>query len=161
MAYNSAGPVVFAGVSAVTATRGANDPQVGTRATIEGETYVYVYNEGGEQIQPSYAAVLDASSATSGYSVTISSVSGVDMMIGVCKHATITTGAYGWLMEQGFVNVEMEADNSGVTGAILALAANGEFAAKSNSTGYAGKTVGQMMESIASAASGLAYISVY
>lgn len=151
-------PVLFAGKSMVTASLGANDPEPGYRMTDGDEDYVFVYNAGNSQIPPSYGAVI---SAVSGYSVTISSVTSVDFLVGVCKHATITTGAYGWLVTRGFVEVEMEADNSAAAGQILALAADGEFALKSNSTGYPTPAVGKTMEAIASAGSGTAFINVF
>lgn len=153
--------VVFSGKSSVTASLGANDPQVGTRKAFDGDEYIWVYNGGGEQIQPSYGAVVLGGSGTSGYTVTISSVTSADFLLGVCKHATITTGAYGWLLTKGQVAVEMEADNSCVTNALLAVAANGEFAFKSNSTGYPAPAVGKALVSIASGASGNAFISVF
>ena len=151
-------PVLFAGVSQVTASLGANDPEVGAECRVGDETYIFVYNAGNSQIQPSYGAVV---SAVSGYSVTISSVTGVDFLVGVCKHATLTTGTYGWLLQKGFCEVEMEADNSAAAGGILALAADGEFAFKSNSTGYPTPAVGKAMAAIASAGSGTAFINVY
>ena len=150
-------PISFQGVSNVTASLGANDPEPGYRVTVGDEDYVFVYNAGNSQISPTYGAVM---SAVTGYSVTISSITGVDFLVGVCKHATITTGAYGWLVTKGFAAVEMEADNSAAAGQILALAADGEFALKSNSTGYPTPAVGKTMEAIASAASGVAFISV-
>jgi hypothetical protein len=149
--------VNFQAVSNVTATLGANDPEPGYRTTVGDEDYVFVYNAGNSQIPPTYGAVM---SAVSGYSVTISSTTSVDFLVGVCKHATLTTGTYGWLVTKGFVQVEMEADNSAAAGQILALAADGEFALKSNSTGYPTPAVGKAMEAIASAGSGTAYISV-
>ena len=158
MTVYNAGPVVFAGVSSVTNSLGANDPEVGQCYREGDEEYVWVYNAGNSQIQPSYGAVM---SAVSGYSVTLSSTSGVDFLVGVCKHATIATGYYGWLMKKGFADVEMEADNSCAAGGLLALAADGEFALKSNSTGYPTPAVGKAMAAIASGASGAAYISVY
>lgn len=157
MVYN-ASPVVFSGKSSVTNSLGANDPEVGTIYRDGDEEYIWVYNAGNSQIQPSYGAVL---SAVSGYSVTLSSITGVDLLAGVCKHATIATGYYGWLMKKGFVDIEMEADNSCAAGQLIALAADGEFALKSNSTGYPTPAVGKAMAAIASGASGTAYISVY
>jgi hypothetical protein len=151
-------PVLFAGKSMVTASLGANDPEPGYRMTDGDEDYVFVYNAGNSQIPPSYGAVM---SAVSGYSVTISSTSGVDFLAGVVKHSTLTTGTYGWLVTRGFAEVEMEADNSAAAGQILALAADGEFALKSNSTGFPTPAVGKTMEAIASGASGTAWISVY
>ena len=101
-------PVLFAPISMVTATLGANDPEPGYRATVGDEDYVFVYNAGNSQISPTYGAVL---SAVSGYSVTVSSVTSVDFLIGVCKHATLTTATYGWLMTRGFCQVELSTNN--------------------------------------------------
>lgn len=153
--------VVFSGKSSVTATRGANDPEVGVRKAFDGEEYVYVYNGGGEQISPSYGAYILGGSGTSGYTVTITGATGADFMVGVCKNATLTTGAYGWLLTKGKCNIEMEADNSGVTNALLAPAADGEFAYKSNSTGYPAPAVGKLLVSAASGASAAAWISIF
>ena len=146
--------IFFESVSNVTAT---NSVEVGIERKEGDETYRYVYNAGNSQIPPSYGCVL---SAVTGYSVTISSTTSVDFLVGVVKHSTITTGTYGWVMTQGFCPVEMEADNSCAAGQILALAADGEFALKSNSTGYPTPAVGKSVEAIASGASGSAWISV-
>lgn len=146
--------VEFESVSAVTAT---NSVEVGRERRVGDEHYVYVYNAGNSQIPPSYGAVM---SAVTGYSVTISSTTSVDFLAGVVKHSTLTTGTYGWLMTKGFSAVEMEADNSAAAGQLLALAADGEFALKSNSTGYPTPAVGKTMEAIASGASGQAFINV-
>ncbi len=158
MTYYSVDPVRFGvGISGTTTSLGANDPEVGYRTAVGDEEYVFVYNAGNSQINPTYGAVL---SAVTGYSVTVSSTTSVDFLAGVCKNATIATGEYGWLMTKGFTQVEMEADNSCAAGEILALAADGEFALKSNSTGYPTPAVGKAMEAIASGGSGAAYISV-
>jgi hypothetical protein len=158
MTVYNASPVRFAGVSQVTATRGSNDPEVGTRTCEGDEEYIFVYNAGNSDIPPTYGATV---SAVTGYSVTISSITSVDWLIGVCKHTTLTTGTYGWLMTRGFAAVEMEADNSAAAGQILALAADGEFALKSNSTGYPTPACGKTTEAIASGASGVAFISCF
>lgn len=157
MGYYGVDPVKFVGVSHVTDALGANHPEVGTRTVYDGEEYVWAYNDGNSQISPSYGATI---LANSGVSVSISSTSSDDMFVGVCKHATITTGAYGWLLTKGFCNVEMEADTSAVTGALLVPAADGEFADKSASTGIPAQIAGKLVESVASGASGKAYISV-
>ena len=158
MSVYSVGPIVFAPVSQVTATPGANDPEVGTRYREGDEEYVYVYNAGGSQISPGYGAVL---SAVSGYSVTVSSTTSVDMFVGVVKHATLTTGTYGWLLTKGFSEVKMEASNSCTAGQLLCPAADGTFALKSNSTGYPAPTAGKAMAAIASGASGTAFINCF
>lgn len=145
----------FESVSAVTATPSV---EVGMRRTVGDETYVYCYNAGNSQIPPSYGVTL---SAVTGYSVTISTTTSVDFFVGVVKHTTLTTGTYGWIMTRGFCAVEMEADNSCTAGQILTVAADGEFALKSNSTGYPAPAVAKAMEAMASGASGQAFFSVY
>tara|TARA_R110000796_G_scaffold187266_1_gene304170 strand:- start:2690 stop:3154 length:465 start_codon:yes stop_codon:yes gene_type:complete len=146
--------IMFDSVSNVTAT---NSVDVGTERKVGDESYLYVYNAGNSDIPPSYGCVL---SAVTGYSATLSSITGVDFLVGVVKHSTLTTATYGWIMTRGFAAIEMEADNSAIAGQILALAADGEFALKSNSTGYPTPAVGKTMEAIASGASGQAFISV-
>lgn len=157
MTYYANRPVAFQGVSQVTGSLGPNDPEPGTRLTVGDEDYVFVYNAGNSQIPPTYGCVM---SAVTGYSVTVSSITSVDLLAGVVKHATLTTGDYGWIVTRGFAVVEMEADNSAAAGQLLALAADGEFALKSNSTGYPTPACGKAMAAIASAGSGVAYISV-
>lgn len=156
MTVHSAGPIRFAGVSQVTASLGANDPEVGTVIREGDEEYIFVYNDGGEQIAPTYAATI--STGVSGYSVTITMATGAAMGVGVVKHATITTGAYGWLCRKGFCQVEMGADNSAAAGALLGLGADGTWAAKSFSTSHPAPAYGQAAEAIASGASGTAFV---
>jgi len=158
MTYYGNEPVKFGSISMVTATLGDNDPEPGYEAKVGDEKYVFVYNAGNSQIPPTYGATV---SAVTGYSVTLSSITSVDFLIGICKHATLTTATYGWLMTRGFATVEMEADNSCTAGQILALAADGEFALKSNSTGYPTPAVGKAQAAIASGGSGAAFISVF
>lgn len=143
------------GVSAVTA---APSVDVGMIRTVGPETYRYCYNTGSSTIGVGFGAVL---SSVAGYSVTVSSVTSVDFLVGVCKHVAIPTGSYGWLMTRGFSRVVMGADNSGAVGNMLELGTDGAFASVSNTTGNKGPTVGKLMSAIASAGSGMAYISVF
>jgi hypothetical protein len=156
MTFQSAGPVLFdGGVSAVTATPGANDPEVGSTKRIGSEDYVYVYNAGGTVIPPGHAAVCSAS-VGGAYNVTVSSVSGTQLAIGVCKHASIPTLNYGWLVTRGFVAVEM-GNFSAVAGSPLTLAGDGLFDIVSGFTGTLAP-MGNAQSAIASAASGQAFI---
>jgi len=148
----------FAGVSQVTATLGVNDPEVGTRLRSGDEEYLFVYNDGNSQISPGYAAVI---SAVSGYSVTVSSVTSVDFPVGVCKHATLTTGTYGWLLTKGFGQVTMKADNSCAVAGLLVCAEDGTVAQKSISTGYPAPAFGKAMAAIGSGVSGTAFINIF
>jgi hypothetical protein len=142
----------------VTASLGANDPEPGYRATRGDEDYVFVYNAGNSEIPPTYGAVV---SAVSGYSVTLSSTTSVDFLIGLCKHATLTTGTYGWLLTRGWGQIEMGANNSVAAGGLVQLGADGAFGNQLISTGNVGNAVGKAMEAIASAGSGTAFINVY
>lgn len=151
-------PIRFGSVSMVTATLGGNDPTPGDRTVYGDEKYVFVYNAGNSQISPGYGAVL---SAVTGYSVTVSSTTNADFFVGFCKHATLTTGTYGWLVTQGFCQVTTTANDSCVTGQMLTLGVDGTVALKSQSTGYLTPVIGKAMASIASGSSGTAYISLF
>lgn len=146
--------IFFESVSNVTATPSV---EVGILRREGDELYRYVYNNGNSQISPGYGCTL---SAVTGYSVTVSSVTSVDAFVGLVKHATLTTGTYGWTLVHGFGQVQMEADNSAAAGQLLTVAADGEFAMKSNSTGYPAPVVGKTMAAIASGASGTAFFNV-
>jgi hypothetical protein len=148
----------FAGVSQVTASLGVNDPEVGTRLRSGDEEYIFVYNDGNSQISPGFAAIV---SGVTGYSVTVSSITSVDYPIGVCKHATLTTGTYGWLMTKGFGQVTMQADNSCAVGGLLVLASDGKVAQKSISTGYPAPAFGKAMAAIGSGVSGTAFLNIF
>lgn len=142
-------------VSFVTSSLGPNDPQVGDRCTVGNESYLFVYNLGSSTLSQALACVV---SGVSGYSVTVSSTSSADMLVGVCKHADIATGSYGWVVTQGFTQVTMIATSGTVTAGIaIELGADGKFAPKSNTTGN-GNYVGKAMATIASSATGTAYI---
>ncbi|MDC1299955.1 hypothetical protein N8Z24_00450 [bacterium] len=151
-------PVLFAGKSMVTATLGANDPEPGYRMTDGDEDYVFVYNAGVQDIEPSYGCIM---SAVSGYSVTLSSTTSVDFLVGVCKHATVAAGSYGWLVTRGFCQVEMGANNSVAAGGLVQLGDDGTFGDHLISTGNVGNAVGKAMGAAASAASATAFINVY
>lgn len=154
MTFYDNSPIRFGSVSMVTTSLGSNDPEVGARCRVGDEDYIFVYNTGSNaQINPGHCAVL---SGVTGYSVTVSSIS-LDLAIGVCKHATITTGAYGWLVTRGFVPVEMGANYSCAAGELLEIGVDGVFDTASNTTGNAGY-VAKAMEAAASGASAMAYV---
>ncbi len=155
--YNNS-PIAFGSVSATTNSRGPSDPRVGDVRTVGNENYLYCYNNGNSQILPGDGVVV---SAVSGYSVTLSSTTGVDLLVGIVKHSTIATGYYGYVCTRGFTQVNMGANLSAAAGALLVLAADGKFTNKTISTGYAAAAKVKTMDAIASGASGTAYVSVY
>lgn len=160
MAYESVGPVIFGGISMVTSSLGSNDPEVGTVKVEGGREYVFVYNDGGEDINPGYGCVLQ--SGASGYSVTVSAVTSADIVVGVVRHATLTTGTYGWAVRRGITNIEMNATSGTVAaGDLIEIGANGDFNPVSNTTGNLAPALGKALEAIVSSASGSAYISCY
>lgn len=142
--------------SFVTTSLGPNDPSVGDVRVWGNEVYRFVYNTGADaQISPGLACTI---SLVSGYSVTVSSTSSADFLIGVCKHATIATGGYGWVVEKGFCQITMIATSGSVAaGGMCELGADGKFAPKSNTTAN-GNYVAKAMSAIVSSASGAAYI---
>lgn len=154
---NGLSPIRFVSPSFVTNSLGPNDPNVGDVAVYGNEKYRFVYNVGSSTANVGDGVIV---SAVSGYSVTVSSVTGVDLLVGVVKHAAIATGYYGYVVTNGFSQVNMGADLSAAAGALLVLAADGKFTAKTISTGYVGQGNVKAMGAIASGASGTAYISV-
>lgn len=161
MSFNSPLNAVFAGVSQVTASLGKNDPELGSRASFGGGEYIFVYNTGNSQISPGRAAVL---SGVTGYSVTVSSTINADHIIGVCYHATLTTGTYGWLLTRGIGVVATSTSVALATGAVATVQADGYW----DNLQISGVTSqvqpsarAKVLVTAASAATGAAYISCY
>jgi hypothetical protein len=158
MSFYGISPVRFGSISMVTATLGKNDPELGTRTTEGADEYVFVYNAGNSQISVGNGAVI---TATTGYSCTVSSLVGVDLPIGVCKHATLTTGTYGWLLTRGFSSAKAAASTAPAAGDILMLATDGVWTVKSLSTGFMGNVNAKAMTATQSAGVCTAYFSIY
>ena len=122
MDFYSADPVLEESVSNVTAT---NSVKLGARCIYKAEEYVYCYNGGSEQISQNKG--VKALTGASGYTVTVSSVTdSVNPCVGVAKNATITTGAYGWIMVKGYTSVNVVTATTSDHVA-LALGADGKF----------------------------------
>lgn len=155
---NGLDPIRFVGPSFTTNSLGPNDPKVGDVASIGNDNYLFVYNAGSSTANVGDGVIL---SAVSGYSVTVSSTTSVDLLVGVVKHTALATGYYGYVCTRGFVNVNMGANLSAAAGAGLILAADGKFTAKTCATGYAGPIQAKAMVAIASGASGTAFVSVW
>ncbi len=143
-----------------TATLGNNDPELGTRCWYQGSEYMFVYNGGATQISVHLGAT---ASALSGYTVTVSTVTQVDALAGVCVHNTIAAAGYGWLLTRGFTTIAMGANNSAAAGELLALGTDGTFArlVSANTDIARSPTVGKVMTALASAGSGTAYIKAF
>jgi len=147
--------VNFESVSNVTATPSVD---VGARRTEGNNEYLYVYNAGNSQISPGFLAIV---SGVSGYSVSVSSVSSVDMAIGHVRNATLTTGTYGWIVTHGFVQGVMSANESCTAGSVLMPAADGTLVQKTISTGFVGVCHAKAQAAVASGTSGSFYIRCF
>ena len=124
--FSSVGPVGFGSldgarfVSHVTADSLKKTAQLGARVIYKGEEYVYVYNNGGSDASIGRVMIL---SLLSGYSLTVSSVSGNGIPMGVVKHNSIPAGNYGWLLVRGISPVAMESTLA--TGILIAMGSDG------------------------------------
>jgi hypothetical protein len=146
-------PIRFGSVSLVTTSLGTNDPQVGDRTTVGNNDYLFVYNACGEQVSIGEAVTV---SGTSGYSCFVTTTTSADLILGVKQDATLSTGAYGWIMTRGFGYVKMGADFSATTGSPLVIAATGRFDRASNATGLLANVTCKAIEGIASGTTGMA-----
>lgn len=95
-------------VSAVTATPSV---QLGTERWENGRKYIYMYNKSTSTANATYGVVF---SASSGYSVTISSIGG-EGIAGVVREAQIGPHEYGWVMVKGHTNLQLGANDTAVT----------------------------------------------
>jgi hypothetical protein len=158
MSFYDVGPVSFESVSAVTATPGSKDGEIGYRKFEGGKEYVRVYNDCNSTIPPGYGVVLQ--SGVSGYSITLSSVTSADLMVGVSANTSMPTGNYGWVVTKGITPIQMGV--SGVAAGTLAeLGANGLFTTVSNTTGNIAPATVKALAAIASSVSGSAYVSCF
>ena len=149
-------------VSAVTSTKSVG-LDLGTVRYEGGREYCYIYNAGNSQILPTYGCY-SVSGATN-YSMTLSSVASYSVCFGVCREATITTGAYGWIMKRGIVTFQAAADNvSWSTRVGLVMGANGVFSAATSISGQSSdigiiNVCGFSLVSMDTAGSGLGYFN--
>lgn len=158
MANETVAPIRFSNTSFTTTTLGTNDPQVGDFCEESGRRFVFCYNDGGASAAAGFGVRLN--SGATGYSVTVSSVSSADYLIAVVRNATLTTGAYAWLVCRGITPVQMGANASAAVMQTLELSVNGTFAQVSNTTGN-GPCVGQILSAVASAGSANAFVSCF
>jgi hypothetical protein len=116
------------------------------------------------ETQPLSAKVCAAVfSGTSGYTVTVSSVTGSEGMgVGIAKNATIPTASYGWLMYRGFSGFTAAASDSFASGDAICLGGDGKMGQKSNATGFsAAYTIGKCMLATASGTSNAGTIAAF
>jgi hypothetical protein len=139
-------------VSSVTAT---NSIQLGTERWQNGNKYRYIYNKSSSQACPGKAMVYIGAnaSASSGYSLTVSSTAGDYDIGGVVYHATIPTGYYGWVVVNGVVP-GCETSSGTTAGHYVALDTDGYFRSGSATTGNLYQPVGVALTATAASSYG-------
>lgn len=161
MSFYGIAPIRFGSLSMVTATLGSKDPEIGARCIDAGLEYVFVYNDADTQGVPGMAFVTNNGASTA-YSGTISSTTSADFVLGVVRHATLTTNTYGWLVVKGVTSIKMGATSgTATTGKAVEIAANGLFTPVSNTTGNLSPAIGKALNTIASSALGDAFVSCF
>lgn len=129
---DSISPINFESVSACTLT---NSVDLGTRRSLGGVDYIYVFNGStAAQISQGMPAVLNGTaSLSSGYTVTVTnaaSQTGHLKCVGVAHNATIPTAGFGWLATRGLVFCALDASAVSMNaGDALALGIDGGFVA--------------------------------
>lgn len=146
------------GPSFTTDVLGPSDPKLGDRIEHGGAKYLFVYNAGGTQISTGQGCVPVAGG--SNYSMTVSSVTMYDLLVGVCKNATIAAAGYGWVVTQGYTNIVTSANTGIAAGDVCVLAANGAFVPKASGIAFLAAPLVKALSTIASNASGSAYVSI-
>lgn len=150
-------PLRFGSVSFVTSSLGPNDPKVGDVIRDNNATYLFVNNVGSSTLSTGLACVV---SAVSGYSVTVSSTTSVDVAVGFCQHVDIPTGSYGWVVTRGYCQVTAIASSGTIAaGGSFYLGADGKVAPCSGNSAGNGAVIGKAMAAIVSSASGTAYVN--
>lgn len=151
MSFQGVAPILFESVSAVTASPSVD---VGTIRSYNSERYTYVYNAGNSQISTAKGVTV---SAVSGFSVTVSSVSG-DFCMGFVKHATMATATYGWVLTVGCIDSALNgmASTAIAAGDVLQLAADGAIA-----KGVTGHNVGKAVTATGSAGVASLFVELY
>ncbi len=132
-------------ISAITATRGGNDPEVGDVRIEDGVHYRYIFNSGGSTIGVGYACTINQPSST-GYSATLSTAA-QSPALGWCVNVAIPTVNYGWVAFKGRIpvvlgttaatGVALQIDANGVLAAAVTYPGVGSVATTITSTGYA------------------------
>lgn len=159
MAFYSNDSVLFGvKISGTTSTLGVNDPELGTRANIAGNEYLFVYNAG---LSVTQNQIVVLQSGSSGYSVTGSSVVGADPVMGVAANVALANAKYGWIMTRGFCDVEPA--SATVSGMMLIAGTDGQASdpVAGASTGTTGFVFARAQEQTAACGAAKCYINCF
>ena len=124
---------------------------LGETRVVDGIKFRLVHNAG--TAQASVGMVLSPVTSAGPYSVSISHVSKANAHIGasVVKHATITTGAYGWGAVRGNVGNLIAGVSSVATGAAIYISGSGQVNLMPQSVATGNVVVGRNLGASASA----------
>lgn len=150
MGFSSVGPILEESVSAVTAT---NSVELGTRRIIDGDEYVYCYNNTGSLAT---AGALMIQSAVSGYSLTRSTTIVTDYPMVAVKNVEVPAGSYFWGLVRGSVNLMSIAMSAGE-----ALTTGADGNAKTMVTGYTGPLIGRCITVSTASARPLCFVRLW
>lgn len=105
----------------------ANTVVIGSKwSDTSGNEYIYCFNASNSQLSQGQFVVLATN--VSGYSVTITNATSVDIGVGMVRNTTIPTAGFGWIMSKGFAGISTD-NASFVTNQCLLLGVNGNFGA--------------------------------
>lgn len=146
----------FNPISNVTATPGKTDPELGQTLRYGNAEYMYVYCTDAASV--GHAVCM---TGTTGYTVSVGTVTQVDLPVGWVQHATLTTNTYGWVAVRGVINCQMSAAISVAIGGLVQCGTNGFMTSAQLSAATAtlqGAAVGRALSNIASTVSGYIYV---
>ena len=142
MAINSISPILNESVSNVTST---NSVELGTRVTVSGIDYIYVYNVGAQTIAQGHMGFIAAAtyaSSIAGFYVAGSNAAShtrCHAVVGVAHNAAIATTKYGWLATRGVVYGAPDATEvSQASGVNLTTGVDGGFTVYDGATSATG-----------------------
>lgn len=159
MSYYGDAPIAFESVSAVTATP-TPGVDLGTVRTHAGEVYEYVF--AAKTISMGVGAV---KTGTSGYTVVATGAVSGEFCAGVCKHESITSGYYGWILKKGVVDMRnAKASSAPVIDEPAYLGSDGGFMNERTTVTNAvnnGHCIGKVLSAGASGGTGASYSLMY
>ena len=152
--YQGLDPVSFESVSQVTATPSID---LGTRRIVNGEEYVYFYNNTGSQVTAGMALTV---SGLSGYSLTRSTTAEVDMVVCFVKHAAVPAANYAWGLVRGLVQAEFLSTMA--TGTLIQVGVAGQVMTYTTAAqSFPGAILGKVLSSATATSFGLCYVRCF
>ena len=137
MSFQGADPIAFESVSAVTQTASV---KLGARRIVDGEEYVYAYNDTGSAATQ---GALMIASGCSGYSLTRSSTASADFPVCAVKHADLAAGDYFWGITRGKCSMMSLAMTKGL---LVGVGADGALKTFLTATFATGACIGKALD---------------